>query len=94
MGLQTFVEPFVSIVVKGTPVVATGKCPLDCFKGAAQLNGVLHHRFLGLLLDSVEHIHEAIEGQHSSVESIEFLHDVMYPHISGKSPYEIASLPL
>ncbi len=94
MGFQTFVEPFVSIVVKGTPVVMTGKHPLDCFKGAAQPNDILHHGFLGLLLDGVEHIHEAVGGQHGSIEFVEFLHDVTYTHISGKSPYKIASLPL
>ena len=94
MGLQTFVELFMSIIVEGTPVVVTGKHPLDCFKGVAQLNGILYHRFLGLLLDGIKHIHKAVKGQHSSVESIEFSHDVAYPHIPGKSPYEIAGLPL
>ncbi len=94
MGLQAFVEPFMSIIVKGAPAVAMGECPLDGFEGTAQLNGIPHHGFLGFLLDGVEHIHEAIEGQHGSIESVEFSHDVMYPHISGKGPHEIAGLPL
>ncbi len=94
MRLQAFVEPFMSIIIKGALAVAMGECPLDCLEGTAQLNGIPCHGFLGLLLDGVEHIHEAIEGQHGSIESVEFLHDVAYPHISGKGVYEITGLPL
>ena len=82
-----------SIVVKGAPVVVMGKCPLDGFEGAAQLNGVLHHGFLRLLLNSIEHIHETIEGQNSPVESVEFLHDVTYPHILGRVHTKLLACP-
>ena len=94
MGLQAFIELFMSIIVKGTPVAVMGKHPLDGFKGAAQPNGIPHHGFLRLLLNSIEHIHETIKGQNSPVESIEFSHDVMYPHILGEGLHKIAGLPL
>ncbi len=94
MGLQAFIELFMSIIVKGTPVIAVGKHPLDGFESTAQPNGVPHHGFLRLLLNSIEYIHETKKGQDSPIESIKFLHDVLYPHVSGEGPQEIASLPL